>query len=167
MALARRRLLAPLPSGCAERVPSLVRPEGSEISLLCSGFAQIREVRVTVPAPKKQWLLREFGAAHRPGWQISSRLISHKRDGNCGHGGCCALQTLRTRRAPISAGSAAPGVEKSYFGTGGGKFLRSLAIAFCRFFCCFSGLARGSIVLLAAPRHTSFFSPGTYMSRAS
>ena len=42
----------------------------------------------------------------------------------------------------------------AYFFSGGGKFFKSFATAFVRFFCCFSGFALASIVLLATPRQT-------------
>src|SRR5215471_8652744 len=49
----------------------------------------------------------------------------------------------------------------------GGYFLSSFCMAFARFFSRFSGLALGSIVLLATPRQTRSWFLASYISRAS
>src|SRR5262245_25661475 len=54
-----------------------------------------------------------------------------------------------------------------FFAGGGGKFFNIFATALSRFFCCFSGFAFASIVLLALPRHTSALPLDEYMSTAS
>ena len=49
----------------------------------------------------------------------------------------------------------------------GGYFFKSLATAFFRFFSCFSGLALGSMVLLATPRQTNERFAESYISSAN
>lgn len=54
-----------------------------------------------------------------------------------------------------------------YFFASGGYFFKSFATALLMFFCCFSGLALGSIVLVATPRQTRSCFAESYISKAN
>src|ERR1700756_1577967 len=81
------------------------------------------------------------------------------------HTGRCLLRILRLR-------FVFPLVSRN-FGTGfnhcclGGKFFNSFLTALPIFFSFFSGLALGSKVLDATPRHMSCFEAGSYTLRSS